>query len=52
MKSRYAPVALVFLACFGATVIAVIDGHYRDGFMQLANSVIVGFWGYMQQPKD
>lgn len=52
MKSKNAPIWLVFLTCCGAATIAVLDAHYRDAFMQLTNSVVVGFWGYMQQPKD
>lgn len=48
--SKYAPVALVYFVCFGACVIAIIDNHYRDGFIRLADAVVVGFWGWMQQP--
>ncbi len=52
MRSRHAPVALVFIACIGTAAIALIDNHYRDGFMRLADAIVVGFWAYMQQPKD
>ncbi len=52
MRSKHAPIALVLLACISTAVIAVIDDRYRDGFMRLADAIVVGFWAYMQQPKD
>ena len=52
MRSRHALVALVYLTCTCAAAIAIIDNDYRDGFMRLADAIVVGFWAYMQQPKD
>lgn len=48
--NRYAPVVLVFFVCFGAAIVAVIDVDYRDNFMRIADAIVVGFWGWMQQP--
>lgn len=52
MKFKHAPVALVLLALCGAAAVAVLDAHYRDGFMRLADAMVVGFWGWMQHEKD
>jgi hypothetical protein len=52
MRSKYAPVVLVLLALCGATVVAVLDAHYRDGFMRLTDAMVVGFWSWMQHEKD
>ncbi|RUT08434.1 hypothetical protein DSM106972_016020 [Dulcicalothrix desertica PCC 7102] len=52
MKSKNAPIWLVFMACVGAAVVAILDAHYREAFMQLTQSIVVGFWGYMQAPKE
>lgn len=51
-KFRHAPVVLVFFCLVGAAALAVLDANYRDGFMRLADAMVVGFWGYMTQPKD
>jgi hypothetical protein len=49
--NKYAPIALVFFVCLSSAVIAGIDASYREGFMRLADAVVVGFWGWMQQPQ-
>ncbi len=49
---KITPLYLVFVVLCGATTVAILDGSYRDAFMRLAETTIVGFWGYMQQPKE
>lgn len=46
------PFFLVLVVLCGATTVAILEDSYRDAFMRLAETTIVGFWGYMQQPKD
>jgi hypothetical protein len=50
--NKYAPIALVFFVCLSTAAIAGIDASYRDDFMRLADAIVVGFWGWMQQPRD
>lgn len=49
---KITPIYLVFVVLLGATTVAILDGNYREAFMKLAETTIVGFWGYMQAPKD
>jgi hypothetical protein len=50
--NKHAPIALIFFVCLSTAAIAGIDASYRDDFMRLADAIVVGFWGWMQQPRD
>lgn len=45
-------ILLLVLASFSAVAcIAILDTAYRKDFVALANTVIVGFWAWMQAPR-
>lgn len=45
------PVILVLVTFTGVTIVSILDAAYRKDFMQLANTMVVGFWAWMQAPK-
>jgi hypothetical protein len=44
------PAFLVLVSCAAVAAIAIVDATYRKDFISLANTMVVGFWAWLQAP--